>query len=117
MPWSDLHPTCKESRRKLTCRARHVKNRAQTSHGLPPLGAVQGPVELEAAEAAGGAPVSESTTADNDAALRWNLLLQIDTDDDAEMMWGDCGMLYWMTDAGEAEPIIAEHTSFTWQCG
>ena len=78
---------------------------------------VQGPVELEAAEAAGGAPVSESTTADNDAALRWNLLLQIDTDDDAEMMWGDCGMLYWMTDAGEAEPITAEHTSFTWQCG
>lgn len=24
----------------------------------------------------------------------WCLLLQIDTDDDAGMMWGDCGMLY-----------------------
>jgi uncharacterized protein YwqG len=24
----------------------------------------------------------------------WKLLLQLDSDDDAEMMWGDCGMLY-----------------------
>ena len=24
----------------------------------------------------------------------WILLLQLDTDDDTEMMWGDCGMLY-----------------------
>jgi uncharacterized protein YwqG len=24
----------------------------------------------------------------------WKLLLQLDTDDDASMMWGDCGMLY-----------------------
>jgi uncharacterized protein YwqG len=24
----------------------------------------------------------------------WILLLQLDTDDDAGMMWGDCGMLY-----------------------
>lgn len=28
-------------------------------------------------------------------AADWRLLLQIDTDDDANMMWGDCGMLYW----------------------
>ena len=25
---------------------------------------------------------------------QWRLLLQIDTDDDAHMMWGDCGLLY-----------------------
>jgi uncharacterized protein YwqG len=29
----------------------------------------------------------------------WRLLMQIDTDDDGGMMWGDCGRLYfWMTD-------------------
>lgn len=77
---------------------------------------VQGPVELEVDDAAGGAP-SDAPDADVDAALRWNLLLQIDSDDDAEMMWGDCGMLYWMAAAAGSGPINAECTSFTWQCG
>jgi Domain of unknown function (DUF1963) len=27
---------------------------------------------------------------------RWTLVAQIDTDDRAEMMWGDCGTLYWL---------------------
>ena len=32
-------------------------------------------------------------------AGRWQLLMQIDTDDSIEMMWGDCGRLYfWLTD-------------------
>jgi len=32
-------------------------------------------------------------------AKNWRLLMQIDTDDDGGMMWGDCGRLYfWMTD-------------------
>ena len=30
----------------------------------------------------------------NEAARDWRLLLQIDTDDDLEMMWGDDGLLY-----------------------
>lgn len=25
---------------------------------------------------------------------QWRLLLQVDTDDDTRMMWGDCGLLY-----------------------
>lgn len=78
---------------------------------------VQGPVEFEASEAATGAPVGEGSTTEEEAALRWQLLLQIDSDEDAEMMWGDCGMLYWMTDADEGQPITTERTSFTWQCG
>ncbi len=77
---------------------------------------VQGPVEFEAAEAA-GAPVDEEGATEEAAALRWQLLLQIDSDDDAEMMWGDCGMLYWMTHADEGQPTTTERTSFTWQCG
>ncbi len=32
-------------------------------------------------------------------ANSWQLLMQIDSDDHAEMMWGDCGRLYfWLTD-------------------
>jgi uncharacterized protein YwqG len=32
-------------------------------------------------------------------ATQWQLLLQIDSDDHAEMMWGDCGRLYfWLTE-------------------
>jgi len=31
-------------------------------------------------------------------ASQWRLLMQIDTDDNVEMMWGDCGRLYfWLT--------------------
>lgn len=33
-------------------------------------------------------------------AADWGLLLQLDTDDDTGMMWGDCGMLYfWIREA------------------
>jgi uncharacterized protein YwqG len=32
-------------------------------------------------------------------ASQWRLLLQVDTDEDSEMMWGDCGRLYfWIRD-------------------
>jgi len=29
-----------------------------------------------------------------EGAADWVLLLQVDTDDDAGMMWGDCGLIY-----------------------
>jgi uncharacterized protein YwqG len=32
-------------------------------------------------------------------AIRWQLLMQIDSDDNVNMMWGDCGRLYfWLND-------------------
>lgn len=32
-------------------------------------------------------------------ASQWRLLLQVDTDEESEMMWGDCGRLYfWIRD-------------------
>lgn len=66
---------------------------------------VQGPVELEVAD---GADVTE--------ALRWNLLLQVDSDDASDMMWGDGGRLYWLIrSAHPSSPSLAE-VSFTWQC-
>ena len=46
-------------------------------------------------------------------ASRWQLLLQVGSDDDADMMWGDVGQLYFLVDdAGEPEEAL-----FTWQCG
>lgn len=47
----------------------------------------------------------------------WNLLLQIDSNDDLNMMWGDCGRLYlWITD----EALAARDFEQSWlilQCG
>jgi len=39
----------------------------------------------------------------------WRLLMQIDSDDNAEMMWGDCGRLYfWMTEDALRQGAFAE---------
>lgn len=41
------------------------------------------------------------------------LLLQVASDDDADMMWGDVGQLYYLVrDAEQPEEAL-----FTWQCG
>lgn len=36
-------------------------------------------------------------------ARNWQLLLQIDSDENAGMLWGDCGMLYFMIPTDELE--------------
>ena len=47
----------------------------------------------------------------------WNLLLQVDSNEDIGMMWGDCGRLYlWITD----EDLAAKNFENSWlilQCG
>jgi uncharacterized protein YwqG len=63
---------------------------------------VQNPMELECQLVTNGLycgdvagyedPRSKTLAA---GALDWRLLLQIDTDDAAGMMWGDCGRLYY----------------------
>jgi uncharacterized protein YwqG len=47
-------------------------------------GVLRGGVDLDAAE----------TPELDEAAKRWVLLLQVDSDDDAEFMWGDAGRLF-----------------------
>lgn len=81
---------------------------------------VQGPVEAEVASAALGTDVPWGDPRLDQEALLWELLLQVDTDDDLGMMWGDCGVLYWMTRADESmlfDGATLGTTSFTWQCG
>ncbi|GIL34228.1 DUF1963 domain-containing protein [Phycicoccus sp. DTK01] len=49
-------------------------------------------------------------------AERWELLIQVDSDDDLDMMWGDVGTLYWLSRTGDAANDDPTAISFTWQC-
>ncbi len=53
----------------------------------------------------------------DEGCLRWKLLLQLDSNEDARMMWGDCGLLYlWITE----EDLKNQNFDHTWlilQCG
>lgn len=49
-------------------------------------------------------------------ASRWRLLLQIASDEDAGMMWGDAGALYWLTTAEDLAARRFDQARFTWQC-
>lgn len=44
-------------------------------------------------------------------ASEWCLLLQIDSDDDTKMMWGDCGMLYFWIKQSD---LLAENFEGAW---
>ena len=46
----------------------------------------------------------------------WLLLLQLDSDPSAGLMWGDCGMLYWWIRREELAQQQFEHTWMTIQC-
>jgi hypothetical protein len=76
---------------------------------------VQGPVEWEAAMAVLGNPDRRDPRLGLEQA-RWTLLAQIDTDDRAGMMWGDCGALYWLTRRDDLARGEYTNTAFTWQC-
>lgn len=77
---------------------------------------VQGPVEYEVALAAlGGSEPGDSQRLKAEQS-RWTLLAQIDSDDRGAMMWGDCGILYWLARKEDMTGSRLPPTSFTWQC-
>lgn len=47
----------------------------------------------------------------------WLLLLQLDSEDDAGMMWGDLGKLYFTIRERDLRSLSFEHASLDWQCG
>ena len=47
----------------------------------------------------------------------WILLLQLDSDDDAGMMWGDCGMLYFWIKKSDLKDNMFENCWMILQCG
>lgn len=77
---------------------------------------VQGPIELEVAQAEIADEIPYGSAAHIAEALAWHPVLQLDSDGASQMMWGDVGTLYWLSrdsdrDAAELGPV-----SFTWQC-
>jgi len=77
---------------------------------------VQGPVENEAAQLALGGKIKWDSPALAEEAGRWRLLAQIDNDDEAKMMWGDVGTLYWLMPPHDLIEQRFDAAGFTWQC-
>lgn len=77
---------------------------------------VQGDVEYEVAQAALGGGVDWRDPALATEARRWALLAQFDSDDGADMMWGDSGMLYWLIRPDDLTARRFDRAMFTWQC-
>ncbi|GAA2329297.1 YwqG family protein [Streptomyces caniferus] len=77
---------------------------------------VQGEVETEVARGALGSPSWDDPRIEEEA-LGWVLLAQFDSDDDADMMWGDCGVLYWLIRPQDLAERRFDRAMFTWQCG
>ena len=46
----------------------------------------------------------------------WKLLFQIDSDDDLELMWGDCGMLYFWIKESDAKALNFDNVWVVLQC-
>ena len=97
----------------------HVEQQsdAKADHQLLGLASpIQGDMQLECQLASNGVYCGDATgyasarARELEAGARdWRLLLQIDSDDDAEMMWGDCGRLYfWITEDALRRRAFAE---------
>jgi uncharacterized protein YwqG len=77
---------------------------------------VQGSVEMAVAQQRLGGDVSYSDTAMFDQARQWTSLVQIDSDNDAGMMWGDCGRLYWLMRPDDIVRHRFDAAELTFQC-
>ncbi|MFI8435205.1 YwqG family protein [Streptomyces sp. NPDC079020] len=77
---------------------------------------VQNPVEIEIAEAVLDGEVSWDDPRLSEEAGNWVLLAQFDSEDAADMMWGDGGALYWLIRPEDLAARRFERAMFTWQC-
>ena len=105
------HPVCADTFQE----ALHERHYGPLHHIGGYADPVQGPVEAEIAQAVLGKVPWDSQAALTEAA-RWELLLQIDTDDNLGMTWGDCGSLYWLARPHDLADGDLTQITFTWQC-
>jgi len=106
------HPVCTDDFQEAM-RERHSGPLHQIGGYAAP---VQGPVEAEIAQAVLGPLPWDSQDAMTEAA-RWELVLQVESDDSLDMMWGDCGTLYWLARPEDVTRGDLSKIQFTWQCG
>lgn len=85
---------------------------------------VQNPMELECQLVANGLYCGDSTGYEDprrasleQTATDWKLLLQIDSDDEASMMWGDVGTIYFWIREADLRVRTFEHAWLVLQCG
>ncbi|MFD8688621.1 YwqG family protein [Streptomyces sp. NPDC059651] len=78
---------------------------------------IQNPVEIEIAEAVLDGQVPWDDPRLSEEAGGWVLLAQFDSEDAADMMWGDAGALYWLIRPEDLAERRFERAMFTWQCG
>ncbi|WP_327710655.1 YwqG family protein [Streptomyces sp. NBC_00464] len=78
---------------------------------------VQNPVEIEIAEAVLDGEASWDDPRLSEETGNWVLLAQFDSEDAADMMWGDAGALYWLIRPEDLAERRFERAMFTWQCG
>ncbi|GAA4578193.1 hypothetical protein GCM10023194_00440 [Planotetraspora phitsanulokensis] len=76
---------------------------------------VQADVEYEVAQLALGGVDWRDPRLQEEAG-RWLLLAQFDSDDRANMMWGDAGALYWLIRPEDLAARRFDRALFTWQC-
>ena len=78
---------------------------------------LQNPVEIEIAEAVLDGKASWDDPRLSEEAGNWVLLAQFDSENAADMMWGDVGTLYWLMRPKDLAERRFERAMFTWQCG
>ncbi|WFB11248.1 DUF1963 domain-containing protein [Streptomyces sp. LX-29] len=110
-PMSEDHPVWDEDFQDALAERLEGTEHRIGGHAHP----VQGAVEYEVARGALGSPPWDDPRIQEEA-LRWVLLAQFDTDDDADMMWGDCGALYWLIRPEDLVERRFDRAMFTWQC-
>ncbi|MGW2324695.1 YwqG family protein [Streptomyces sp. NPDC001700] len=77
---------------------------------------IQGAVESVVAHGALGGGVAWEDPRIEEEARRWVLLAQFDSDEDADLMWGDGGALYWLIRPDDLAAGRFDQAMFTWQC-
>ncbi|MBH5333956.1 DUF1963 domain-containing protein [Streptomyces pactum] len=111
-PMPDDHPVWGEEFREAVDELTAGTEHRLGGHATP----VQDEVEAAVARHALGCPPWNDPRIGQEA-LRWVLLAQFDSDDDAGMMWGDAGALYWLMRPEDLALRRFDRARFTWQCG
>ena len=73
----------------------------------------QSPVEFDAARVVLGSWDDQAKLAEE--ARRWILLAQFDSDESTDLVWGDCGTLFWLMRPEDLTERRFDRALFTWQ--